>query len=61
MSVVIQTPRAKWRFKPTSLPKTLIFGGLILIISLLLAFFPSLFAPYRHARRSLRRLCRRHH
>ena len=46
MSALIQTPRAKWRFKPTALPKTLIFGGLILIVSLLLAFFPSLFAPY---------------
>lgn len=46
MSAVTQPARARWRFWPTTLPKTLIFGGLILIASAILAFFPSLFSPY---------------
>ena len=46
MSAVTETPRAKWWLKPATWPKTLIFGGLILVLSLALAFFPSLFAPY---------------
>lgn len=37
-------PRRKWRID--GLPKTLVFGGLILAASLVLAFFPSIFAPY---------------
>jgi peptide/nickel transport system permease protein len=36
----------KSRFKPAALPRTLIWGAAILIGSLLLAFFPSVFAPY---------------
>ncbi|MGA1802986.1 ABC transporter permease [Rhizobium sp. HT1-10] len=46
MSAVSEIPRSKWRLKPGSWPKTLMLGGLILFLSLLLAFFPGWFAPY---------------
>ena len=36
----------KARQRARRLPRTLISGGIILILSLLLAFFPSVFAPY---------------
>jgi peptide/nickel transport system permease protein len=36
----------KSKFNGRALPRTLIYGGVILFLSLLLAFFPSLFAPY---------------
>ncbi|WP_337268517.1 ABC transporter permease [Oryzifoliimicrobium ureilyticus] len=45
MSLAIQTSNRTSLFK-RKLPKTLVAGGLILIASLLLAFFPSFFAPY---------------
>lgn len=45
MSLAIQTSKSTSLFK-RKLPKTLVAGGLILIASLLLAFFPSFFAPY---------------
>ncbi len=34
------------RLRLSSMPRTLVSGGIILLLSLLLAFFPSLFAPY---------------
>jgi peptide/nickel transport system permease protein len=39
------TPKTS-RTRARALPRTLISGGVILILSLALAFFPSLFAPY---------------
>jgi peptide/nickel transport system permease protein len=46
-AAVTDVPLAKkTRFKPAALPRTLISGGIILLFSLLLAFFPSWFAPY---------------
>lgn len=40
------TASKKARQRATRLPRTLISGGTILTLSLLLAFFPSVFAPY---------------
>lgn len=45
-AIATEAPARKSRLRRASLPKTLIYGGLILALSLLLAFFPTLFAPY---------------
>jgi peptide/nickel transport system permease protein len=48
MSVAVteKVPARKLRFSLHNMPRTLISGGVILFLSMMLAFFPSLFAPY---------------
>jgi peptide/nickel transport system permease protein len=45
-AVTSQTPARPARKRSRKVPRTLIWGGIILAISLFLAFFPSLVAPY---------------
>ncbi|MDE1992275.1 MAG: ABC transporter permease [Rhizobiaceae bacterium] len=46
MSAITTDTHVVKKARRRALPRTLISGGIILLLSMLLAFFPSLFAPY---------------
>jgi peptide/nickel transport system permease protein len=46
MTIALETARPKSRWRIAKLPGTLVIGGVILIASVIVAFFPGLFAPY---------------